>query len=236
MLISWPYYGTRFFSMTCSCFTCRIVHIFTHVCCLNWLYPDSLSPHQPIVHDCFICVYIVSRELRCGVFRDRLGRISGFTSSICAHVLLVVLHISQLLFIIFIIRLSFLSDLSPLVSCIFSCFVLESKSECSDMTAYLLLLHHDHSPEYALHSARIVFSWASRIFDCVCIVTCCVTLSSFLDLKVLALALFSIIDLSVCASTSYRLSWHDGKWVPFGFTVSNVLASLLPLVSGRWEY
>ena len=35
MLISWPYYGTRFFSMICSCFTCRIVHIFTYICCLN---------------------------------------------------------------------------------------------------------------------------------------------------------------------------------------------------------
>jgi hypothetical protein len=128
------------------------------------------------------------------------------------------------------------SLISPLVSCIFSCFVLESKSECSDMTAYLLLLYHDHSPEYALHSARIVFSWVSRIFDCVCIVTCCVTLSSFLDLKVLALALFSIVDLSLCASTSYRLSWHDGRWVLFGFMVPNALASLLPLVSGRWEY
>jgi hypothetical protein len=104
MLISWPYYGTRFFSMTCSCFTCRIVHIFTHVCCLNWLCPDSLSLRQPSIHDCFIYVYIVLRELRCNVFRDKLGRISGFTSSICAHVLLVVLLIPQLLFIIFIIQ------------------------------------------------------------------------------------------------------------------------------------
>jgi hypothetical protein len=128
-----------------------------------------------------------------------------------------------------------LSDL-PLVSCIFSCFLSEPKSECSDMTAYLLLLYYDHSPEYALHSARIMFSWTSRIFDCVCIVTCCVTLSSFLDLKVLALALFSIVDLSLCAFTSYRLSWHDERWVLFGLTVSNALASLLPLVSGRWEY
>jgi hypothetical protein len=115
MLISWPYYGTRFFSMTCSCFTCRIVHIFTHVCCLNWLYPDSLSLRQPSIHDCFIYVYIVLRELRCNVFRDKLGRISGFTSSICAHVLLVVLLIPQLLFIIFIICLSFLSDPPPFI-------------------------------------------------------------------------------------------------------------------------
>jgi hypothetical protein len=54
MPISWPYYGTRFLSMTCSCFTCCIVHVFAHVRCLNHPYSDSAPHYQSIIHDCYI--------------------------------------------------------------------------------------------------------------------------------------------------------------------------------------